>query len=230
MSDPAISVVVPARDAERYIGPAVTSVLAQTLLPREVIVVDDGSRDRTAAIAGAIGEPVRVLAAGFANIGAARNAGVEVATGAFLAFLDADDLWEPRWLELAAAALKGLAGPGVALGGVRQFLSPELEPAEARRFRFAEGLREAPLAGALMASRETLDLVGPFETGHSGAEFSDWFLRARDLGVAQVRVHEHTLSRRVHGANHTLMQPAAVRDHLWALKASLDRRRARGPA
>lgn len=224
-----ISVVIPARNAEAYLGEALDSILAQTHAPAEVIVVDDGSEDRTAEIAGSYGEPVRVIAMNERNTGVVRNAGVHASFGEFVAFLDADDLWEPRWLELALEALERASlRLSVAVGMVREFLSPEISAEEGGRLRVLTELRRATLAAGILVPRATLDRVGGFDAEHVGAEFSDWLLRARDLGVAELHVDEHTLNRRVHLANSTLVNPEVVRDHLFALKASLDRRRAQG--
>ena len=102
---PAISVVIPAYQEARRIGAAIESVLAQTLQPLEIIVVDDGSTDDTAAIADRYG--ARVLQQRNAGISAARNRGIDEAAGEWIALLDADDAWLPErlaWLARAAAA------------------------------------------------------------------------------------------------------------------------------
>ena len=98
-----ISVVIPAYKAERCLARAIESVLAQTLPAAEVIVVDDGSRDATAAVAGRFGDPVRVIRQENAGPAAARNHGVREACSAWIAFLDADDAWLPEKLERQSA-------------------------------------------------------------------------------------------------------------------------------
>ncbi len=90
-----VSVVIPAHDAAGSLGRALSSVLAQTKPPEEIIVVDDGSKDATAAVAGSFGPRVRVLSRTCGGPSAARNAGIDAATGRFVAFLDADDEWHP---------------------------------------------------------------------------------------------------------------------------------------
>jgi glycosyltransferase involved in cell wall biosynthesis len=103
-ANPLVSVIIPAFNRERVIGRAIKSVLAQTFQDFEIIVVDDGSRDETAknAIKLACSEP-RVRIFRFeTNQGAqaARNAGARVAQGKWLSFLDSDDEWLPRSLEI----------------------------------------------------------------------------------------------------------------------------------
>ncbi len=94
-----ISVVIPAYNASRFIAETIASVLAQTLPPLEVLVVDDGSTDHTAAIAERFGAPVQVLKIANSKLSAARNYGVHYAAGEWIAFIDADDLWAPNKLE-----------------------------------------------------------------------------------------------------------------------------------
>lgn len=96
---PSISVIIPAYNAEQTLADAIRSALAQTYQAAEVIVVDDGSSDRTAAIARNIDPKVRLLQQANGGCGEARNTGARAASGAWLAFLDADDAWLPNKLE-----------------------------------------------------------------------------------------------------------------------------------
>ena len=102
-----ISVVIPAYNAEGCVVRAVESVLAQSRPAMEVIVVDDGSRDATAAVAERFGPAVRVLRQANGGPAAARNHGVREAGGEWIAFLDADDAWLPQKLERQAEKLDG---------------------------------------------------------------------------------------------------------------------------
>jgi hypothetical protein len=97
-----VSAVIPAYNAAGFIERAIQSVLAQTRPVIEVLVVDDGSRDDTAAIAERCGAPVRVIRQANAGPSAARNHGARVAQGEWVAFLDADDAWRPEKLQQQA--------------------------------------------------------------------------------------------------------------------------------
>lgn len=94
---PKVSVIIPAYNAERFIKQTIESVLAQTFQDFEIIVIDDGSMDKTAEIVESFG--VRCLRRKNGGVSSARNAGMEQAKGEYLAFLDADDLWEATKLE-----------------------------------------------------------------------------------------------------------------------------------
>ncbi len=102
-----ISVVIPAYNAQSHLGSAVQSVLDQQLSPSEVIIVNDGSEDNTSAIAHSFDHPaVRVIDQSNAGPGAARNAGMLSSTARWIAFLDADDQWQPDFLSHAISSLQ----------------------------------------------------------------------------------------------------------------------------
>ena len=105
---PRVSVVVPLYQTEAYIALALRSVLAQTFSDFEVVVVDDGSRDRGPDIARDIGDSrVRVVTQENRGLAGARNTGIRLARGEIVALLDADDLWEPSKLARHVAELDG---------------------------------------------------------------------------------------------------------------------------
>ncbi|MFN8589298.1 MAG: glycosyltransferase family 2 protein [Candidatus Eisenbacteria bacterium] len=100
MSRPTVSVVFAAYNASWCIGRAIDSLLAQTVVPDEILVCDDGSTDGTPEfVEGRYGDRVRVLRLPHRNAAAARRDGLSVARGQWLAFVDADDWWEPTKLE-----------------------------------------------------------------------------------------------------------------------------------
>ena len=109
VSELSISVVIPCRDAEPYLAQTIGSALDQTLVPYEVIVVDDGSTDASVAIARRferpVGSRVRVLSGRCGSASATRNLGASVASGDALMFLDADDVIAPDTLDALATAL-----------------------------------------------------------------------------------------------------------------------------
>jgi glycosyltransferase involved in cell wall biosynthesis len=94
-----VSVVIPAYRAANTIGRAVDSALSQTKLPLEIVIVDDGSPDDLPAALAKYGDRVTVVRQANQGAASARNRGIEQARGEFLAFLDADDYWEPVKLE-----------------------------------------------------------------------------------------------------------------------------------
>jgi glycosyltransferase involved in cell wall biosynthesis len=110
---PLTSVVVPAYNAELFLERTLHSALRQTHSNLEVIVVDDGSTDKTRAIAEVVAandDRVRILSVPNGGVAKARNIGIAEANGEFVAFLDADDLWHPTKIELQLAAMSRRIG------------------------------------------------------------------------------------------------------------------------
>ena len=101
-----VSTVIAAYNAERTIAGAIESALLQECADHEIIVVNDGSSDNTAAVLDHYRGRIKVLSQRNQGAGAARNAGAAQATGRYLAFLDADDIWLPEKLAAMIAELE----------------------------------------------------------------------------------------------------------------------------
>ena len=105
-SQPLVSVIIPTFDRASWLGEAIASVLAQTYPHLELIVVDDGSHDATPEVVQACGQALIYIRQAHAGVSAARNRGVAASRGAFIAFLDSDDLWLPRKIAAQVALLQ----------------------------------------------------------------------------------------------------------------------------
>ena len=101
-----ISVVIPAYNAAGTIAATLDAILAQTAPPREIVVVDDGSKDATRAALEPYRDRVRVIHQVNSGVSATRNRGVAETSGEWIAFCDADDLWDPDKLRVATAVLE----------------------------------------------------------------------------------------------------------------------------
>lgn len=225
---PLVSAIIPVHNSERYLGEAIESVLAQTYRPIELVIVDDGSVDATAAVCQRF-PGIRYIHQSQAGAAAARNRGVEAASGALLSFLDADDLWVPEKLARQTALLDADPRLDMVLGRVRQFHSPELD-LEAKTRIAGDGTVLAGHVGTLLIRRASFLRVGPFTTEWRVGEFIDWFARTRELGLAHVTLPEVTLLRRLHTRNMMVRERHSTGDYARIVKAALDRRRAAGAA
>jgi glycosyltransferase involved in cell wall biosynthesis len=118
---PTVSVIMPSLNVASYIREAIDSALAQAHPVLEVIVVDGGSKDGTRELVAGYGEPVRLVdqsRTGRKGIGAARNLGIAAASGEWVAFLDADDWWDPGKIAEQFAALDKCPGAALSYTGV----------------------------------------------------------------------------------------------------------------
>ena len=205
-----VSVVIPVFNGEGFVADAIASVLDQTLPPAQVIVVDDGSVDGTSGVLESFGGSIEVVAQPNLGVARARNAGVDRATGHWVAFLDADDLWREDKLE-AQLDLLGETGAKVVCSGI-EVVDVSLRPLEvdAAQIERAIGLRDLLQRGNLVGSpssvvceRSTLEAVGGFAPELSFA--ADWDLWTRlaridpivriPLPLVRYRIHPDNMSR-----------------------------------
>jgi glycosyltransferase involved in cell wall biosynthesis len=216
-----VSVVIPVWNGERFLAEAVESVLKQTYAPHEVIIVDDGSTDGSAKVAKRFGALVRYFFQGKKGAATARNYGVELSGGNFIAFLDADDFWAKDKLALQMKSFVDHPESDIVLGQVRQFYS------------CASGvvLKEEPeiipgyVPGTMLIKRASFFRAGKFSTQWQVGEFIDWYLRAEEIGLKSFFVPSVVLMRRIHDDNMGIRERASRSDYVKIVKASLDRRR-----
>jgi glycosyltransferase involved in cell wall biosynthesis len=227
MGEPLVSCVVPVFNGERFLGETLRSVLDQTYRPIEVLVVDDGSTDGTAAVIAAHGDRVTAIRQANRGEAAARNAGWRAARGDLVAFLDADDLWEPEKTARQVARLRSTPEIDLCFTRFQNFWVPELEE-EARRYR------DHPLArpsaawsvGTLLAPRRVFERFGPFDETLGWPNIT-WFLRAAGQGARIEVLSEVLMRRRLHGGNANRAKRERRGDLLLpVLKAWRDYRRA----
>jgi glycosyltransferase involved in cell wall biosynthesis len=179
-----VSVVMPARNAAPLVGEAIASVLAQTVDDIELVVVDDGSSDATAAIARAFEDPrVRVINGPARGVAAARNAGIAAATSDCIAFCDADDVLLPPHL----GALLDLASPdAIVTANAYWLFEGGIDPRKTRhrgRFPAPDHQRRAILEQNFVSTmalfpRALPDRIGPFAEDLTHAEDWDFWMRA----------------------------------------------------
>lgn len=220
-----VSVVMPAYNAERFIGAALDSIAAQAAKPLETLVIDDGSQDRTAQIAKAHGLAGLVVRQQ-ANAGpsAARNAGLAQASGAWIAFLDADDLWLPGKLAVQSRLAEKHPEVDLWLGATEGVAIDQPLPAR-RAFMASFESRPFLQLGAMLVRRSVFDRAGLFDPELFYGEDLDWIMRAQEVGVV-MQIHSDTvLKYQRHGDNMTNHTGLRDRDFMRVLKKSLDRRR-----
>ncbi len=223
VEQPLISCIVPVYNGELYLREAIDSILAQTYRPLEIIVVDDGSTDATPDVAASYGDRLRYVCQANAGPGAARNHGLSLTQGEFVAFLDADDLWHPDKLACQMARFTARPQLDLCVTHIQNFWIPELQEEEAR-FRNHPVSRPLPgyLPQALLARRTAFDRVGPFNPTLRLCSDMDWFLHVAEQGVIIEVLPDVFVYRRWHKTNITRSSREML---LQVTKSSLDRRR-----
>jgi glycosyltransferase involved in cell wall biosynthesis len=223
-AQPLISVILPVYNGEKYLAEAVESICQQGYTPLELIIVDDGSTDRTAEIAHSFNLDVRYVCQPNAGPAAARNTGLGLARGEVIAFQDADDLWPPDKLALQVPRLMDDPALEIISGRVQRI---KLEGMAEGKEVFTEFL--APEIsynlGSALYRKSAFDKVGLFDVTMPPSEDVDWWMRARECGLQILILRQITLLYRLHGKNITHGRGMREKHFLAALKKSADRRR-----
>lgn len=222
---PLISTIIPVYNCEKYLSSAIDSVLGQTYPNIEIIVVNDGSTDRSSEVAHKYGNRIKYIYQENSGIGAARNKGINNARGEFLSFLDADDLWVNEKISIQYDILMSDESPDVVYGHVKQFLSPEIEHEIKHKYRCPEQSMPGRLASTMLISKEKFLSVGLFTQTKSVGVDLDWYLRATESDLKINMLEDILLKRRIHTSNIGILQKNKRSDYVKHLKESLDRRR-----
>jgi glycosyltransferase involved in cell wall biosynthesis len=213
------SVVIPAFNAEQTIAAAIESVLAQTAVPAVVIVVDDGSTDRTADIAGTYGLQVAIIQQVNSGPGVATTRGFEAVTTLFVASIDADDIWLPEKACRQLERLQRFPDLDAVFGRVKLFRHGELPRPDAT---IQENWGRSTMMIRLSAARKIGRMVDP--PGCCG-EMIDWLARARDLNIKLEMMSEVVALRRIMPGSLSYGRDNRVKGYMHVVKAALHRRR-----
>jgi glycosyltransferase involved in cell wall biosynthesis len=237
---PTVSVVIPVHNGERYLAEAIESALAQSHPALECIVVDDGSTDSTAAVAGRYGNRLRFVRRAHGGVSAARNLGTSLARGELVAFLDHDDTWLADKLErqltlvasarplLTLCAVQAIDATGRPLRMLR--LQPAMDLVTG--MLLFDGTETVSCSSAGLFDRARLEAIGGFDESLSTSADWDMLIRCAlteppayvDCPLVRYRVHDANMSRRIELMEADMRRafdkafadprlPSAVRDH-----------------
>ena len=216
MAQPQVSVIIPAYNGDRYITEAVESVLAQSYANFEVIVVDDGSSDGTQEVLQPYLSRIRYLSQPNQGVAAARNRGIEAASGELIALLDQDDCFLPDKLAATVAVFE--ANPTVALvnSGWRLIEAEgnsisEIKPwSDLPQLTLETWLTRTPiLPSAMMFRREAWQTVGGFDSRFNGVDDVEFVWRLALAGYEAMWLRQITVNYRQH--SQTVSEQKAVK-------------------
>ncbi len=221
---PFISVIVPVYNGEAFIAEALQSIVQQHYQPLEIIVVDDGSTDKTTEIAAHFHESVRYVQQTNGGPAAARNRGLALAQGEIIAFLDADDLWPRNKLQVQLPILQNNPTLDLVWGHYQTLVLTKMADCTTQ-FISMDAPALNPLLGSMLIRKHVFTQVGDFDPTLAASEDVDWLLRVREQSCTLKVISEVTLFYRLHGHNMTYGRDLIQLNFTQVLKRSLDRRR-----
>lgn len=205
ISLPTISVIIPTYNCDRYIVQAIDSVLAQKNCDYEVIVIDDGSSDRTGDVLEPYNARISYVRQKNQGVAAARNRGIAEAKGELIAFLDADDYFLPGKLAAQSAIFAKQSNLGIVNSGWLRVSSQgekllEVRPwSKSPQLNLEDWLQWRPvLPSAMMFRREWLEYVGGFDAKYPPAEDTELVLRLALMGCQSAWLKRITVCYRQH--------------------------------
>jgi glycosyltransferase involved in cell wall biosynthesis len=196
----ATTVIIPVLNGEEFIIEALTSVLSQLNREDEIVVVDDGSTDRTRRLLQHHDSRVLVIDGPRRGPSAARNAALAVARGAFIAFLDHDDMWPPGRHGALLSALEGGGGFNAAAGRIRIKVEASGVPGS---YLALDGRHAPSILMTCLYRRRLIDDAGLFDEEMRFGEDLDYYIRLAEAGMRLVRCERDGLVYRRHGGNAT---------------------------
>lgn len=247
-----ISVIIPVYNGEKFIARAIETVLAQTYKAHEIIVINDGSRDKTEDVLKSFGEKIRFKTIKNGGVSNARNQGIQMATGDLVAFLDADDVWMPDKLEIQQGFFARYPNVGFCCCNYRVFYAYVQK--EVEHFVVLKGRQvtyDAPFSGkdalklllalnfvgtasTVIIKKEVLERVGVFNTSYKQAEDFELWLRVAQVTdyviVSKVHVekktHETNLTNNqfeMHSCHKTVLSDFLKANKAFIIEQGLER-------
>lgn len=210
-SSPLVSIIIPNFNYSQFVKSAVETALDQTYSNTEVIVVDDGSTDESLKVLQKFGNKIKLIRQEHGGPARARNRGIQEASGDYIAFLDADDLWKPRKIEKQLELFQTNSDLGLVYSGFqkvnRSMIPLEIQFPKYRGLiadKFSRGMDKIVLAGesTAMVSAKGLAEVGCFDPDLS--LLSGWDLFRRISAKFPIDfVSAPLVLQRIHEKNHS---------------------------
>ncbi len=221
---PSVSVIIPNYNYGRFLGEAIESVLAQTFPCAEIIVVDDGSTDESLEVLARYEKDgIKVIRQKNSGVGAARNAGARASSGNLIAFLDADDFWQPQKIEKQVERLLADEEFGLVTCGLREFdasgniidtYTKGKEGWCAEDILLIKPVTAGPGSSSLLW-RKVFEQVGGFDERKEMHPTEDWEFSYRVARVTKIAfLPEILVAYRNHGGNGHLQIPRYERSML----------------
>ena len=218
---------MPVFNTGKYVKEAIESVFSQTHKNMELICINDGSTDNSLSILKSFGNKIILLSSkNNCGVSEARNKGIRIAKGEFLAFLDADDVWENNKLEVQMNQFDINSNLDISFSYMKCFISPDLSE-EAKRIRYCPpDSVSGHIPSTAVIKRTSFEKVGYFDSRFKNGQFIDWLIKTKEIGLNIGTVNDVLLLRRIHETNIGVRERETSRsDYLKIVKEALDRKR-----
>lgn len=223
---PLISVIIPVYNCDRYLGEAIESVLSQTYQPLEILIIDDGSTDKSAEIAKSFIPSVKYYyQPNSGSCSSPLNYGIKLSQGDFLAFLDSDDLWLKDKLMIQSQCFAENPHLDIVFGHVQQFISPELDNVIRQRFEIPKEIIQGIHRGTMLIKKQSFLSVGYFDSHWQRVEFIDWYIRAKSLNLEMMVIPDILFKRRIHQTNIGIIKKDRQSEYVQVIKQALNKKR-----
>lgn len=219
MSNNKYTVVIPAYNAEKFIAECLHSVLSQTIPPQQIIVVDDGSVDATAQIARSASSIVKVISTPNRGAGSATTKGVADVQTDIVAFVDSDDLWHPRKMEIQLARLNDTSQHcDAVIAKMRSFGDTHIKNVNEEKSHW----HRSNLALWMKSYHKVGDIR---DLGNGYGEMIDWFSRAKHIGLKFAILDDVLADRRIHSGSVSFNATAGqAKDFITAARLAFQRK------
>jgi len=224
-SQPLVSVIIPAYNAEKHIRETIESVIAQNYTKIEIIVVDDGSTDNTAEIIKSFPK-INYIFQENQGHGMAKHVGTLHATGELLAFLDADDLWVNHKTQIQVEYLQNNPDLGFVVCQYTQFLDEGTTKPDWLRSEL-DAPCSAFIPSGLLVRRTVIEDIGGFDPKYKRGNDSDWFFRAKDRKIPMTVIPEVLFKRRIHNENLSHKPIEMYAELRRVIKSSINRQKSK---
>lgn len=224
-----VSVIMPVYNGERFVADALQSVLTQTFSAYELIVIDDGSTDGSAALLHQTMQTnpqIRYIHQQNSGVTDARNRGIEASRGELIAFLDQDDRWTADALARQVAYHEQHPEVGYTLAQQICFLESGCTPPPWFQLQTLGQPHVGYLPGTLVVKRAIFEQIGLFDPTIPISSDADWFARANDAQITSYTLPDILLERRIHNENQSQQSGQIHKELFQLLRASIKRKEA----
>jgi glycosyltransferase involved in cell wall biosynthesis len=220
-----VTVIMPVYNGEKFIAEAIKSVINQQYHNLEILVIDDGSTDKTAEVVAQFKDEIQYIYQKNSGPAFARNQGINAAKGELIAFLDCDDLWTENKLTVQVNYLSQHPEIQYVIAKMSSFLEPGDTIPPGFRQELLEKDAVAPIPSTLVVRKSLFDTIGKFNPNLNIADDVDWFARCQDAKIQMSIIDEVLLYKRVHSSNLSLNATNNNQNLLKVLRNSIQRKR-----